>query len=140
MEAHHPAHETSIHHIRSFHVVPIARFGKIELITSAHVVRSLSLAAICSLVVPWEVQHTAEVVCCAFRPCPKSCQGVCRIAMRQHFRQDQVSHRLLHMFIDLAGVNSKPVGLPAVNEVKPERPAPLSKCSNNAGYAVLQSE
>ena len=59
--------------------------------------------------------------------------------MRQHFQQDQISHCLLHMLINAAGINNKPVGLPAVNEVKRKRPAPWSKCSHNAALQYEQS-
>lgn len=116
--AHHPAHETSIHHIRSFHVVPSARFGKIELITSAHVVRSLSLGTSCpgrcSIQRRWCAVHFDAV------------RNVPRCLSHYHATALPVgsnSHGYLHMVIDLGGVNSKPVGLPAVNEPKSKRPA-----------------
>lgn len=136
MEAHHPAHETSIHHIRSFHVVPSARFGKIELITSAHVVRSLSLAASAVWLCPGRCS-TQQRWCAVHFDAVRNVPGCLSHCHTTALPVGSDSHGFLHMLTDLGGVNSKPVGLPAVNELKSKRPAPLSKCSNNA---ALQSE
>ena len=130
MDAHHPAHETRIHHIRSFHVVPSARFGKIELITSAHVVRSLSLVASavcscpsrCGIQQRWCAVHFDAVRCV---PGPLSHCHATALPVGSD------SHRLSHMLMNLVGANGKPVGLLAIDEFKRRKPAPL-KCGSNA--------
>lgn len=102
-------------HVRCFYVVPDSRFGKIQLTTSAQVVRSLSLAA-STVRTCYDMSYIAQkrVVSHQFgqRPIP-GCLPRC-YAISLPVVSDSL--RFLRIMNDPVDSNTELVGLPAAEE------------------------